>query len=382
MNQRTMADLYYLAKGHKAADVSNIPIAGYDRYIQIDDLRTNSNIKFAYDPRGTRVLPNDICIAWDGANAGTVAYSLSGLIGSTIARLRPREEKAIHTPFVGRFLQEKFNFLNEGSTGATIPHISKDRLMGLIVPFPEVSEQRRIAAILDKADAIRRKRRESIRLADDLVRGAVLILLGEAPDHRISIDNLLADQPNSIRTGPFGSQLLHSEFTESGIPVLGIDNAVTNRFRWAERRYVSEEKYKELSRYTVLPGDVIITIMGTTGRVCVAPDDLARCISTKHLCTMTTNRDKILPEYLWASLLWDSAVRAQAAREGKGAIMEGWNMGIVRSLLIKVPTMSEQRRFVAFLKTVDVLREKLVCDAQNSDGLFTSLSHQAFADQP
>ena len=142
MNQRTMADLYYLAKGHKAADVSNIPIAGYDRYIQIDDLRTNSNIKFAYDPRGTRVLPNDICIAWDGANAGTVAYSLSGLIGSTIARLRPREEKAIHTPFVGRFLQEKFNFLNEGSTGATIPHISKDRLMGLIVPFPEVSEQR------------------------------------------------------------------------------------------------------------------------------------------------------------------------------------------------------------------------------------------------
>ena len=84
---------------------------------------------------------------------------------------------------------------------------------------------------------------------------------------------------------------------------------------------------------------------------------------------MTTNRDKILPEYLWASLLWDSAVRAQAAREGKGAIMEGWNMGIVRSLLIKVPTMSEQRRFVAFLKTVDVLREKLVCDAQNSDCL-------------
>ena len=145
-----------------------------------------------------------------------------------------------------------------------------------------MSEQRRIAAILDKADAIRRKRRESIRLADDLVRGAVLILLGEAPDHRISIDNLLADQPNSIRTGPFGSQLLHSEFTESGIPVLGIDNAVTNRFRWAERRYVSEEKYKELSRYTVLPGDVIITIMGTTGRVCVAPDDLAP-VSYTHL---------------------------------------------------------------------------------------------------
>lgn len=236
-------------------------------------------------------------------------------------------------------------------------HLYPKDVASLTMMLPPLNEQRRIATILDKASSLRCKRQEAIRLADDLLRSTLLTCL-EQPYEALVVEQLLSVKKNAIRTGPFGSQLLHAEFTESGVPVLGIDNVVTNRFRWEERRYISADKYEQLSRYTVYPGDVMVTIMGTTGRVAVAPDDLPICISTKHLCTMTVDRTKILPEFLWACLLWDPAVRAQSSRESKGAIMDGLNMGIVKGLLIKVPSMDVQQRFVSVLRKVDALRSK------------------------
>jgi type I restriction enzyme S subunit len=248
---------------------------------------------------------------------------------------------------------------------------------------PNLRDQARIAAILDKADAIRRKREQALALADDFLRSAYLHVVGlKHPDflcwQPATIESLAANKRGSIRSGPFGSALLHSEFVDEGVAVLGIDNAVKNKFQWAERRFITREKYEELRRYRVYPSDVIITIMGTTGRSAVVPDDIPEAITTKHLASITCDLDKVLPEFLSFAIHSDPVVIDQIRAANKGAIMDGLNLGIIRQIKIRRPPMSQQRLFAELLNKNDAAIRRMTTPTGDGSDLFASLSQRAF----
>lgn len=274
--------------------------------------------------------------------------------------------------------------LDQHEITTSIPGLSRNNIYRTVISVPPLAEQRRIAALLDVADALVAKRRQALATLDTLLQSLFLDMFGESHVRQGAwqlrkVDDLLASGEGRIRTGPFGSQLRHSEFEADGVPVLGIDNVVTNEFRWTEPRCLPLAKYDRFRRYKVLPGDVLVTIMGTVGRACVAPDDLPECMSTKHLCVLTLNRNEVAPRFLWASFLFDPAVRSQMKAAGKGAIMEGWNSTAIRNLALRVPPLSLQERFA---RVCELVIREIVTQRRGlllQDSLFTALQFLAFA---
>lgn len=268
--------------------------------------------------------------------------------------------------------------------GATVHSLSNGFLEALAFPLPPLEEQRRIVGLLDRAAEIRRRADTARAKTRAIIPALFLDMFGDpAKDWpETTIEDILAKQANAIRTGPFGSQLKHSEFTDEGVPVLGIDNVVDNEFKWAKPRHLPREKYEVFKRFRVFPGDVIVTIMGTTGRVAVAPADLPECMNTKHLCAFTLDCSLAHPRFVQGALLFDPSVRAQARGKANGQIMEGWNMGIVRSMRLRLPPLPLQTAFAEQTQRLEATARALDTAATKAEAMAAALSAEVFGAPP
>lgn len=308
------------------------------------------------------------------------ALSYPAAAGGFIAVLRGKPEKVDL-----RYLYHWFSSpdtqadaRNCGRQTTNISNMDIGRCLALRIPLPSLAEQRRIAATLDKADALRAKRREAIAKLDQLLQSVFLDMFGDASDTNATVEELSAAD-GAIRTGPFGSQLLHSEFVDSGVAVLGIDNVVSNKFVWAKPRFITEQKYAALARYTVSPGDVLITIMGTCGRCAVVPEDVPTAINTKHLCCISLDKKRCEPEFLHSYFLMHPQAKSYLEGRAKGAIMSGLNMGIIKEMPVALPPIERQREFVSIKAALRLEQAQMVDHLSHSNQFFEAIQQQAFA---
>lgn len=373
-------DVAVFIKGKKASVTLDAPPDGALPYVLIEGFG-GAYKTFTNDPACVRCYRDDTIVVADGANTGLTSTTHDGYLGSTLGALRPDRSKINHR-YLFYFVHGNFNTLNTRTRGAAVPHLDKELLLDLEFALPPLPEQERIVRILDDADALGRLRQQADERCGTLIESLYSRVFWQAKERQSwraeSIGDLAEQRDGAIRTGPFGSQLLHSEFIETGIPVLGIENVVTNEFRWTAPRCIPVAKFRQFERFRVFPGDVLVTIMGTVGRSCVTPDELPLCMSTKHLCVITPDVANIHPRFLWAALLFDPAVREQTGAVGGGAIMEGWNSTIIRQLEIRVPPIALQRAFAARVAEIRALEAAQAASRQRLNDLFHSLLHRAF----
>jgi type I restriction enzyme S subunit len=243
------------------------------------------------------------------------------------------------------------------------PRIDFEQIAPYEIPLPSLERQRRVVAEiekqfsrLDEAVANLRRVKASLRryrnsVLQTVTSGSLATEDGESPrveDWRwLTIAELASAEPRSIQSGPFGSNLLHSEFQATGKLVIGIDNVRDGEFSIGSNHRISEAKFQELAKYAARPGDVLITVMATIGRVCVLPADIEPAIITKHVYRITVDASVVLPAYVGIALRGSREVREQLMASVQGQTRPGLNGGLIKKIRVPVPPLAHQHRIVA-----------------------------------
>jgi type I restriction enzyme S subunit len=376
-----LGEVITLRKGKKAAQVYDARVNGALPYIQIDEVRGSTPQQFACDPKGVEVELGDLCIVWDGANAGTVGYGIRGLIGSTVSRLRLVDRNRWDTRFIGHLLQSKFIELNGHAQGrgATIPHVDKSRLEAIELPAIDKHEQERIAAILDKADGIRRGCTQGLTLANNLLRATFLAMFGDLETNQLgwetkSLEELLITDPQNGLYRP-------AQDYGSGVNILRIDG-------FYEGYIVKDKPFKRLRidgdtirKYRLSEGDIVINRVNSReylGKSALVEELHEETVFESNMMRFRVDDRRIVPRFL-VDQLQTAFIKRQILRASKDAVNQSSiNQTDVRNFIIRVPPMRLQRRYVSVVAWKNRADERLHETLNRAEDLFGSLSQRAF----
>ena len=162
-------------------------------------------------------------------------------------------------------------------------------------------------------------------------------------------------KPNGIKIGPFGSQLKKEILLSDGqYRVYGQENVYNHDFSLGDR-YLSKEHFNRLNSCEIIPGDFVMSTMGTIGKCAIVPDSIQRGIMDSHLIRLRIDEKKINPNYL-LQLFSDQYhyLSDQTVRLAVGGIMDGLSVGIVSNLSVIYPeNLDEQNEIVSVLSDMD-----------------------------
>ncbi|MBX4865368.1 restriction endonuclease subunit S [Rhizobium bangladeshense] len=322
-----------------------------------------------------KLVPNGaILLAMYGATVGRLAtLGVEAATNQAICNIRP-DPAIAHTQYIYRALEAKVPELIAQASGGAQPNISQEKVRKIKVPLPPLDEQKRIAAILDKADQLRQKRRQAVALLNNV--GSALI--DEITTHSSSRLTTLGECLSFVTSGGRNWSRYYAETGDRFIRSLDVQmNSLSNE----EIVRVQAPDNAEARRTRTQIGDVLLTITGSRiGRVAALKDAEANSYVSQHVAILRPITSKVNPEYL-SFFLSSSAGQRQIAKWQYGQTKPGLNFDQIRSFELPDVDREIQMQFVS--KVHAVVRRKAESYNQGVmlDNLFSSLQHRAFSGQ-
>ncbi|WP_342656029.1 restriction endonuclease subunit S [Shewanella algae] len=360
-------------------------------WIKSGDLRENVVTKasefiteLAVKKSSAKLVPKGaILLAMYGATVGRMAMlGIDAATNQAVCAIMPDPNRA-NARYVYYALLNKVPEFLRSAVGGAQPNISQGLIKDTKIPLPPLAEQKRIAAILDKAVALRRKRQQAIDLADQFLRSVFLDMFGDP------VTNPKGWPLESLTDfGQFKNGLNYSK-SESGHNVYCIGVGDFKAFdRLVGVDALSSIQLDELpdEGYLLEDGDLLFVRSNgnkaLVGRcLTVHPNENNVTFSGFCIRYRPADRDQLNSDYLNYCMRMPSMKNAML-KGGQGANIQNISQKTLSSLLIPLPPAELQRKFAHVVQNFRAAQEKAHKAFEKGNDLFNSLSQQAFAGTP
>ena len=313
-------------------------------------------------------------------SAGAVEWSDSSCwIIDTAFSVRPRSDDVDL-----RWLYWALKYLDLGKLQkhAAVPGISKSDVLREDILLPPLSEQQRIAEILDYAQSLQstsyRKLSRYARLRESLFNEH----FGNPATNPYEFPLVpLGELSKVFSDGPFGSNLKSSHYTPDGVRVIRLQNIGIGEFIDRDNAFISEEHFQSIRKHECLPGDIVVGTLGDPNlRACLLPEEITPAINKADCVQIRVDDSEANAVWLCQLLNMPGTLRLSQAIV-KGQTRARIAMGRLRKLKVPVPPLHLQENFAFQLEMLQT-QEALAKEREEKLRALTfSLSTRAFAGQ-
>ena len=232
------------------------------------------------------------------------------------------------------------------AAGSSVQNLNKEKVSKVVLPCPKILEQKKIAEVLSSIDALIVDLQKLIQKKKDIRRGSLQFYLNDKNRYEwveCPITELL--KSGGIKIGPFGSQLKKEMLLSDGLyKVYGQENVYERDFSIGGR-FLTPEHFQRLNSCEIIPGDFLMSTMGTIGKCAIVPEHIQRGIMDSHLIRLRFDEKKIEQRYI-LHLFSDQFdyLKRQTQQLSVGGIMEGLSVAIVSKLIVRYPKKAKDQK--------------------------------------
>jgi type I restriction enzyme, S subunit len=309
----------------------------------------------------------------------TARPDIEGICSTDIVPIRPGPE--VERDYLFHFLRHP-KIVEQAvlrCSGANLPRLSPRDLAAFEVPLPPLSEQRRIADILDKADAIRRKRKEAIALTEELLRAAFLEMFGDPVTNPKGWTVKTLDQLDVDFS--YGTSTKCTDNSD-GRAVLRIPNVVGGEINYSDLKYAKFDE-GDAQRFSLVQGDIVFVRSNGNpnyiARGAVFRDAKPMLFASYLIRARLPERCPVLPEFVHF-VFSSPSFREQLLKEAT-TTAGNYNIntkGLGRQRM-PLPPMEAQKRFMSVVAHARVTRRRQELYSSVADNLFNALVSRAFS---
>lgn len=318
-----------------------------------------------------------VLLAEDGGNFGSrqkpVAYKIEGKtwVNNHAHVLRPKQ--MIDVNYLHRVLSfyDVMSYVN----GATRLKLTKGNASRMPMLLPPLPIQKKIAAILERADQTHRKCQQALLLTDQFLQAAFLKMFGDPVKNPKEWEvRKFGDFIDFVTSGSRGWAKYYSD---SGAKFIRVQNLTNHKLNLNDMAFVKPPASLEAERTRVQTNDVLISITGVVGLSAVVPQDISEAYVSQHVA-LTRLKDNLNP--MFASFFISNRLggQLQFKKFQYGQTKPGLNLNQIRDIRIFIPSLAEQEKFAAIVERVEAFHEKQCESEQELKTLFQSLMQKAF----